>query len=140
MATVSPKYMDLIRAFALRPIKSDAELDRATAVMRKLTGPDVRLSVPESDYLSVLGDLIEAYESEHHPIEELPAHKMLAAAMEAKGVNQTELSKATGIPVSTISELLAQKRNFNVAHISKLCAYFGLTPAAFIQVDEAALA
>jgi HTH-type transcriptional regulator / antitoxin HigA len=56
------------------------------------------LSPPEADYLQVLSDLIEAYETEHHPIGVLPAHVMLAAAMEAKGVNQTEVARATGIP------------------------------------------
>ena len=64
---------------------------------------------------------------------------MLAAAMEAKGVNQTEVARATGIPVSTISALLSQKRGFNVSHIEKLCAYFGLHPNAFIHVDQHAL-
>jgi len=42
--------------------------------------------------------------------------------MEAKDVTQTEVAKATGIPVSTISELLSRKRDFNLSHIEKLCA------------------
>ena len=60
MAGISQKYLDLIRTFPLRPIKSDAELDKAAAVMRKLSGVGARLSPPEADYLQVLSDLIEA--------------------------------------------------------------------------------
>jgi HTH-type transcriptional regulator/antitoxin HigA len=140
MASVSEKYLALIKSFPLRRIKSEAELDRAAAVMRELTrhGSD-RLSAPEADYLEILGNLIEEYENAHHPIEDLPAHEMLAASMQAKEVNQTELAKATGISVSIISELLSQKRSFNVAHIEKFCAYFGVGPSAFIHVDEKVL-
>jgi antitoxin component HigA of HigAB toxin-antitoxin module len=61
---------------------------------------------------------------------------MLAASMEVKGVNQTKLSEATGIPISTISDLLNQKRDFNVSHIGKFCAYFRLEPGAFIHVED----
>jgi hypothetical protein len=54
--------------------------------------------------------------------------------MEAKGMNRTELSKATDIPISTIADLLSKKRPFNVAIIEKLCAFFGLEPWVFIRV------
>jgi HTH-type transcriptional regulator/antitoxin HigA len=87
--------------------------------------------------LAVLSDLVEKYEREHHPIEPLPPHQMLAESIAAKGITQTALSKATGIPISTISELIAQKREFNVSHVERLCAYFGLTPGAFVRVEPA---
>ena len=139
MANVSEKYLDLIRSFPLRPIKSEAELDKAAAVMHELVDA-ARLTAPEADYLVILGNLIEEYEKKNHPIEVLPAHEMLAASIEAKGVTQTEVARATGIPISTISELLSQKRDFNKSHIEKLCAYFGLGPSAFIHVEDAATA
>ncbi len=62
---------------------------------------------------------------------------MLAGLMESKRAPPTEVAKATGIPVSTISELLSQKRDFNVGHITKLCAYFGIGPSAFVQLRDA---
>jgi HTH-type transcriptional regulator/antitoxin HigA len=139
MANVSEKYLELIRSFPLRPIKSETDLDKATAVMHELVDAG-KLSAAEADYLLILGNLIEEYENKHHSVEDRPAHEMLRAAIEAKGVTQNEVSKATGIPNSTISELLSQKREFNRAHIEKLCAYFGLGPSAFIHVDEGAIA
>ena len=133
MAKISSKYLELIRSFPLRPIRSEAELDRAETMLHQLLDAP-SLSAPEQDYLEILGILIEEYESKAHPIEPLPPHQMLAMSIESKGVTQTEVSRATGIPVSTISELIAQKREFNRAHIEKLCAYFGLDPKAFIHV------
>ena len=65
---------------------------------------------------------------------------MLAGLQEAKDVTQTEVSRSTGIPVSTISELLSQKRDFNVSHIEKFCAYFGVGPSAFIHVEKDVMA
>jgi antitoxin component HigA of HigAB toxin-antitoxin module len=86
-----------------------------------------------------LGNLIEEYENTAHPIEPLPPHQMLAMCLESKGVTQTELARATGIPVSTVSELLSHRREFNRSHIEKLCAYFALDPRAFIHVPAAEL-
>ena len=135
MGNVSSKYLRLIRSFPLRPIRSEAELNRAEGMLHRLSDAP-SLSVPELDYLEILGNLIAEYESKAHPIEPLPPNQMLAMSIESKGVTQTEVSRATGIPVSTISELIAQKREFNRAHIEKLCAYFRLDPKAFIQVPN----
>lgn len=60
-------YLDLILQFPLRPIRSDEELDEAIRMVDSLL--DRRdLVQGEKDYLDVLGDLIERYESEAHPI------------------------------------------------------------------------
>lgn len=139
MGNLSKKYLELIRSFPLRPIHSEADLDRATGVMHKLIDAK-NLTAPEQDYMQVLANLIEEYEEKVHPIQDVSVHEMLAGLMEANDVTQTALSKATGIPVSTISELLSQKRDFNVGHIKKLCSYFGLGPAAFIRMGQKVLA
>jgi HTH-type transcriptional regulator/antitoxin HigA len=135
VAKIPSKYLELIRSFPLRPIRSEAELDRAEGMLHQLLDAP-RRSALERDYLEILGNLIDEYKSKAHPIEPLPPSQMLAMSIETKGVTQTEVSRATGIPVSTISELIAQKREFNRAHIEKLCAYFGLDPKAFINVPS----
>ena len=139
MGKISSKYLELIRSFPLRPIRSEAELDRAETMLHQLLDAS-SLSAPEQDYLEILGNLIEGYETKAYPMEPLPPHQMLAQSIESRGVTQTEVSRATGIPVSTISELIAQKREFNRAHIEKLCAYFGLDPKAFVHVGNRELA
>jgi HTH-type transcriptional regulator/antitoxin HigA len=44
--------------------------------------------------------------------------------MEARGVTQIQLSRATGLPRSTISEVLAGKKPFSRRMIRKLADYF----------------
>src|SRR5437899_9006113 len=59
-------YLDLVRQFLLRPIRSEKELDRAIAMINSLLDRD-RLSPAEEDYPDVLGGLVERYEDKHHP-------------------------------------------------------------------------
>ena len=136
MARVPTKYLELIKSFPLRPIHNEHELRKAEAVLHYLLDAE-SLTAPEEDYLLLLGNVIEEYEAKAHPLDPLAPHEMLKASMEAKGMNQTELSKATDIPISTISDLLSKKRPFNVALIEKLCAFFGLEPGVFIRIPTA---
>ena len=64
---VGNEYFQLVRRFPLRPIRSERELDEATCVIDELIA-DERRSPGADDYLDVLSDLVEKYESEHHRI------------------------------------------------------------------------
>jgi HTH-type transcriptional regulator/antitoxin HigA len=75
-------------------------------------------------YLDTLSDLTAAYEEEHHAIEPASDADMLKHLLEAKGVTQAELHRATGISKSTISEVLAGKKAFSRQMIRKVAAYF----------------
>jgi HTH-type transcriptional regulator / antitoxin HigA len=99
------RYFDLVLQFPLRPIRSDEDLDKAICMVDTLL--DRRdLSAEEEDYLDVLGDLIERYENDAHPMPPVSDADMLRHLIEAKGVSQTEVAEATEIAVSTISEVL----------------------------------
>lgn len=65
-----PRYLELVEAFPLRPIRDDRALAGAIAAMRPLLGID--RSDDEEDYLEVLGGIIKAYEDEHHPMPSSP--------------------------------------------------------------------
>ena len=68
MAKISSKYLELIRSLPLRPIRSEGDLDRAETMLHQLLDAP-SLSTPEQDYLEILGNLIDEYESKAHPIE-----------------------------------------------------------------------
>jgi HTH-type transcriptional regulator/antitoxin HigA len=123
-------YLALVVQFPLRPIRSDEELEGAVRMVDSLL--DRRdLAAGEEDYLEVLGDLIERYESEAHPMAPVSDAEMLRHLIEAKGVSQTEISGVTGIADSTISEVLKGKRALNRSHIGKLARYFNVSPDVF---------
>ena len=123
-------YLELISEFPLRPIRSDAELDRAVKMIDSLVDKD-KLSAGEQDYLDVLSDLVEKYEAEEHPMAPLSDAAMLRHLIEAKGVTQTEVAEKTGIDQTTLSLVLAGKRNLSRSHIARLSQYFGVEPGAF---------
>jgi HTH-type transcriptional regulator/antitoxin HigA len=125
------QYLELVRRFPLRPIRSDAELDAAIAVIDGLLDRD--LSPPEQDYLDVLGDLVEAYEDEQIPMESVSDADMLRYLIEIKDVTQAQAAAGAGIAESTISEVLTGKRKLNRSQIGKLARYFRVEPGAFLS-------
>jgi HTH-type transcriptional regulator / antitoxin HigA len=124
------RYLELVCRFPLRPLRSEAELDKAITMVDSLV--DLRrLSRAEQDYLDVLTDIVERYESEAHPIQPVSDSVMLAHLLEARGVTASAVARGTGIAVSTLSEVLNNKRSLNRGHIGKLAAYFGIAPDVF---------
>jgi HTH-type transcriptional regulator/antitoxin HigA len=124
------RYLELIRQFPLRPLRTDADLDAAVAILDSLID-QAELSAPEQDYLDVLSELVEAYEEEAVPMRTVGDSDMLRFLVEAKGVTQAQAAKGSGIAESTISEVLAGKRKLNRTQIGKLARYFHVEPGAF---------
>jgi HTH-type transcriptional regulator/antitoxin HigA len=129
---VGDRYLELIRRFPLRPIRTDEELRAAVAVIDSLIDRE-DLDPGEDDYLDVLGILVEAYEDEHHPLPAVSDAEMLRYLIEAKRVTQAKVSAETEIAESTISQILAGKRGLNRNHIAALARFFKVSPAIFIS-------
>lgn len=126
----SRSYLALVKQFPLRPIPSDADLDRAIAMVDALLDRD-GLDAGEQDYLDVLSDLVERYEDQTDPPRDVSDAELLRFLMDQKGVKQVELSRATGIVESTISAVLSSGRTLNRSQIGKLAGYFHVSPSVF---------
>jgi HTH-type transcriptional regulator/antitoxin HigA len=126
------QYLELVRQFPLRPLRTDADLDAAVAVIDALIDRS-GLTAPEQDYLDVLSDLVEAYEAEMVPMKPVGDADLLRFLIEQKSVTQAEAASGAGIAESTISEVLAGKRKLNRAQIAKLARYFHVEPGAFLS-------
>ncbi len=136
MGSERDKYLSLVRQFPLRPIRSESELDRAVRVVDSLIDRPA-LSPGEKDYLAVLTDLVEAYEDEHIPVPQVPDDRMLRHLIDARGVTQVDLARATGIASSTISAVLQGERRLTRQQVGAVAAYFGVDPGAFLFGDVA---
>lgn len=128
------RFQELNREFPLRPIRSDAELEQAIAMIDGLIDRD-RLSPDEDDYLEVLSNLVGKYEDEHHPLPAVSDAGMLRYLIESRAVTQATVAAETGIAESTISEVLACKRGLNRKHIAALSRFFHVSPAVFIDSE-----
>lgn len=125
-------YLELVLEVPLRPIRSDEELRLAHGMLDKLTDRLEDLDSGERDYLDVLATLVEQYEKGTIPMPSLPDHAMLRFLMETNRVNQTQLAYETGIAISTISEVLAEKRNLTRGQVEKLARHFNVGVGAFV--------
>ena len=133
---VDAKYLARIRRFPLRPIRTDAELEAASAIIDEMTVRD-DLSSAEADYLDVLGDLVEKYEDEHVEIPHVSDAEMLRSLMEEKGVSQAEVVRGTGISKTVLSLILNGKRALTRQHIEALARYLVVNPTTFLgPADE----
>jgi len=116
-------YLELVLAFPLASVRSEKQFAEAQKVMDRLLAKR-RLDHGEETYLDALSDLVAAYEDVHHSLEPASDSEMLRHLIEAKGVTQAQLSRETGLPKSTVSEVLAGKKPFSRQMIRKLADFF----------------
>jgi len=131
-ASVSSSFVELCNEFPPRPIRDQAELDRAIGRVDAILDRS-SLSGDEKDYLFVLGLVIEDYEKKAYPREPLTDAELLKDLLEEKGITQTQLAARAGITDSTISAILAGKRQISKGHIAALVRIFEISPALFFR-------
>src|SRR6267142_2361548 len=130
---IDDDYFELVRRFPLKPLTSDKELDQAIEVVNSLVdrGFD-NLTRGEEAYLDVLSDLVEKYESEHRPISDASPVEMLRFFIDDRKTNQRAVALGSRIAVSTMSEILAGRRQMNLEHMQKLARFFNVDVAVFL--------
>jgi HTH-type transcriptional regulator/antitoxin HigA len=116
-------YLGLVSDFPLASIRSDEHLAEAQRVMDVLLARG-KLDTGDAMYLDALSDLVACYEDAHHAIEPASDADMLRHLLDARGVTQAEVCRDTGIPKSSISQVLSGKRPLSRQVIRKLAAYF----------------
>lgn len=115
----------------LRPIHDEADYDQMVALMNSLldeVGDDEDHEL--AGLLELLGDIVSKYEQEHYPIEAAAPNDALRFLMEARGLNQDDLSAI--VPQSNLSAILAGKRKISATLAGKLGKFFGTSPALFV--------
>lgn len=117
----------------LRPIHDAAEYDQLLALMNSLldvVGEDEDHAL--SGLLELVGDIISKYEREHYAIEPAAPKDSLRFLLEARGLNQEDLSAI--VPQSNLSAILAGKRKISATLAGKLGKFFGVSPALFVPI------
>jgi hypothetical protein len=70
----------------IKPIRTEADYEAAIPAVERLWG--ARSGTPEEDRLDVLATLIDAYESEHHPIDPPDPIEAIKFRMEQQGLTR----------------------------------------------------
>jgi len=79
--------------------------------------------------VDIIGDWIEAYDHEHHPMPVASGADVLRYMMREHKLTQSDLSGG-GLP-SVVSEILSRKRQLNPTQISWLAERFGVSVETF---------
>jgi len=130
---MSTTYQTLLQEFVPRPISSRRAYQRTLKQIDGLIRKAKR-SRAEDDLLELLATLVEQYEIRHgYTTPELSPRDRLAGLIEARGMTQTELSRASHVPRTTINEILSGRRGVSKANASRLAKYFGVPVEEFIS-------
>jgi HTH-type transcriptional regulator/antitoxin HigA len=127
------RYLELIREFPLRPIRTKAELAAATDILDRLFGRQDS-DAGEADYLDVLSDLVDSYERENDPHydSDATALEVLRAMMQEHGMKQSVLAAKLGISAPAMSLILSDERPITAGHARNLGKIFSVDPGVFI--------
>ena len=115
----------------LRPIHNTADYDQMAVLMNYLldvVGDDEDHAL--SGLLELVGNVVSKYEHEHYAIEPAAPKDSLRFLIEARGLNQEDLS--TIVPQSNLSAILAGKRKISATLAGKLGKFFGVSSALFV--------
>jgi HTH-type transcriptional regulator / antitoxin HigA len=140
MITAGAIYKKLIDRCALRPLRSEGDLDVALEVAESLYLRLESLIEEESDYLEVLSDLIGQYEAVHYPADysSITPASMLRWLMEVNGMKQVDLAKVLGVSSGRASEIANGVRDMSKAQILLLAERFNVRADTFLVKNKKA--
>lgn len=124
-------FASLIQVFAPRPIRTQRQLRAAYDEIDRLMRLK-KLSADQRDYLELLSMLVEKYEAAQAPPADVSQSQMLEHLLEARGVTQAEVAKATGVSASLLSSVRAGRRELSKENVRKLSAFFNVSPAVWL--------
>lgn len=125
-------YLELIREFPLRPIRSDAEADQASRILERFF-PRADLDAGTSDYIHALATLLADYEDRRHPVNtsHIGPVEMLKHVMEQNDMSTADLGRLLGNS-GLASMILSGTRAISKTNAKILGKRFGLDAGAFI--------
>ena len=94
-------------AIEVKPIRSAADHRAAMAEVKRLWGS--KNGTPDGDRLDVLATLIDAYETQHEPIDRPDPIEAIRFRMEQQGLTRKDLEPLIGTR-TRVSEVLNRKR------------------------------
>jgi HTH-type transcriptional regulator / antitoxin HigA len=139
----SETYLQLVREFPLRRLKTVVDHRQALSVYRKLALRPARRKpdVGSAEYLDVLVDLIVDYERRSGrtiDTRHLTPAQIVRHFLAERGMSVTALAKAIGVGQSNLSEMLSGRRSWSKTAIAGLVEIFNIDPRRFLRPAKAA--
>jgi HTH-type transcriptional regulator / antitoxin HigA len=114
----------------LKPIRSERDYEHALAEVEELWG--AKAGTPKGDRLDILATLIEAYETEHYPMDPPDPIEAIKFRMEQQGLTRKDLEEILGTR-TRVSEVLNRKRGLSINMIRALHDKLGISAEILIR-------
>jgi HTH-type transcriptional regulator/antitoxin HigA len=114
----------------VKPIRSEADYQAALAEIERLWG--AKAGTPEGDRLDVVATLIDAYESEHEPMDPPDPIEAIKFRMEQQGLTRRDLETLLGSR-ARVTEVLNRKRDLSIGMIRRLHEQLGISAEVLIR-------
>jgi HTH-type transcriptional regulator / antitoxin HigA len=131
MATLSA-YDELLLEIKPQPIRTAAQYRRALKQLDALMEPHP--SRERGMMIDVLATLVQNYETMHGPVpRKLTPAERLRELLEARDVSQADVSRATEVPRTVLSSVLAERRGISKRNAIRLAQFFRVPVSEFID-------
>jgi HTH-type transcriptional regulator / antitoxin HigA len=114
----------------LKPIRTEAYYATALAEVERLWGAPA--DSPEGDRLDILATLIDAYESEHFPMDPPDPIDAIRFRMEQQGLSRKDLEGLIGTR-TRVAEVLNRRRGLSINMIRRLHERLGISAEVLIR-------
>lgn len=114
----------------LKPIRTEADYEAALEEIERLWG--ARVGTPEGDRLDILATLIDAYESEHYPMDPPDPIEAIKFRMEQQGLTRKDLEGLLGSR-TRVAEVLNRQRGLSINMIRRLHEKLGISAEVLIR-------
>ncbi len=122
----------------IRPIHTQEDHAAALGMIERLWGSPA--GTPEGDKLDILATLVDAYEREHFPLENLDPIDTIKAHMAMNGYSNADLADVIGSRSRT-SELLNRRRALNLQQVHRIVDAWNIPAELLVhpyRIDAAA--
>lgn len=123
-------YAGLMRKHLIRPIHDQVDADNAAEMVDLLAGH--ALNAEQSDYLDLLSDLYEKWESNQFPIAQAKGAELLRLILAERNQGAGDLAKLIGVDPSLGYRIARGERQLTAVQIRKVADAYGLNPAALL--------
>jgi HTH-type transcriptional regulator/antitoxin HigA len=114
----------------LRPIRTEADYAAALVEVERLWGAPA--DSPEGDRLDIPATLIDAYESEHFPMDPPDPIDAIRFRMEQQGLSRKDLEGLIGTG-TRVAEVLNRRRGLSINMIRRLHERLGISAEVLIR-------
>jgi HTH-type transcriptional regulator/antitoxin HigA len=114
----------------LKPIRTKADYEASLAEIKRLWG--ARRGTRKGDRLDILATLIDAYESEHYPMDPPDPIEAIKFRMEQQGLSRKDLAEILGSR-TRVAEVLNRRRGLSINMIRRLHQKLGISVDVLIR-------